>query len=56
MAFTQDQTVTVRPLRVLGIVIHEVEIEGRHHFGGRKGTAGMPRSRSSGHFDDVATD
>ncbi len=53
VALGQHQTVAGRVVRVLGIHLHQIIIQGDQNLRGGQGAAGMARTGSGGHGDNV---
>jgi len=56
VALAQDEVVAVLPVRVVGTVLHDVEVERGDDIGGRKRPPGVPRSGVVDRLDDVSPD
>jgi hypothetical protein len=56
MAFRKNQTVTMGPLGIFGIVIHKMEIQKRENVRTRERAARVPRAGNAQHFNNVTAD
>jgi hypothetical protein len=53
MPFAQDESVAVRPLRVLWVVAHDFKVQSSDDVSGRKRAAGMAAAGCGYHGDDM---
>ena len=54
VALGENEAVAIRPLGVLGVDMHVVEVELDHDFDGRERSSGVPRFGGAGHLDNLA--
>jgi len=53
MAFREDETVPVRPVRPLGVDPHDIKIQDLQHIDDGQGTTRMTRLGQGNHLDDI---